>query len=59
MYDEKAYEMLYEAIYEVEQNGKTNIKCPICNSELTIQTNGESAIAECKKCNIKATRRGL
>ena len=54
------YEVLCDAMWELEMKGKTDIRCPWCGSELGISVVGNSASVFCKKegC-ISVVRRGL
>ena len=53
-------EILYDAMWEYETTGRTEIRCPRCGNELDISSNGASASVICKtKGCIDATRRGL
>ena len=52
--------ILYDAMWDLEKTGKTEIKCPKCGNDLAVETFGTSATVYCKTDGcLRASRWGI
>lgn len=51
--------MIFKAIEEFREYGKTDIKCPICKGGLNYIGNNSSFAIECENCGIIYSLRGI
>ena len=60
MDDKEYYEILYDAMWDLEEKGKTDIRCPKCGNQIAIKQVEEGTVVYCKTDGcLTAERRGV